>query len=353
MKYLIVQDWPSTRGNHAGMDHMCDMLVKEYPEEFVKIKNDKPPKNIKGTSFFKKIYRILYRVYYKNFSKKTYLKLCSPFFSKFKDDDEIFLLEYNFKEIAQYELGHFLRKKFPFLKIYALTHMTSSLLQLLKMDKSILNHDVILDRELTLGNSLSTYFLQIGVPSEKISTGLHYVDSNYYCKNEESIKEVDRLTVLMMGGMLRNYSLLSEIVHRTLNVNWVVCRGRNESIDLLFKDCSNVVLKGFLSEEELKLQMDLADVSINVMEDTVGSNVITTSMSMGLAMVVSDVGSIRDYCDESNAFFCPNTVESFVDALNRLASNKSMTKQMRLASLKKSKMFSIEYVKKWFDSLGG
>ena len=34
MKYLIVQDWPSTHGNHAGMKHMCDLLVERYPNEY-------------------------------------------------------------------------------------------------------------------------------------------------------------------------------------------------------------------------------------------------------------------------------------------------------------------------------
>ena len=34
MKYLIVQDWLSTHGNHAGMKHMCDLLVTKYPDEY-------------------------------------------------------------------------------------------------------------------------------------------------------------------------------------------------------------------------------------------------------------------------------------------------------------------------------
>lgn len=34
MKYLIVQDWQSTHGNHAGMKHMCDLLVAKYPDEY-------------------------------------------------------------------------------------------------------------------------------------------------------------------------------------------------------------------------------------------------------------------------------------------------------------------------------
>ena len=36
--------------------------------------------------------------------------------------------------------------------------------------------------------------------------------------------------------------------------------------------------------------MNDSDISLNVMKDTIGSNVICTSMATGLAMVVSDVG---------------------------------------------------------------
>ena len=37
MNYLIVQQWPNTKGNHAGMSHMCDLLVKNHPKEYRKI----------------------------------------------------------------------------------------------------------------------------------------------------------------------------------------------------------------------------------------------------------------------------------------------------------------------------
>ncbi len=353
MKYLIVQEWLSTRGNHTGMNHMCDMLVELYPEEFVKIRNACPPRNIKGSSVVRKLYRHLYLTYYRIVSKITYIKLFRPYISKIKKGDEVYLLEYNFNEVAQYEFGCYLKKKKPDIRIYALSHMTSSLLGLLKREKSILKHDEIVDVELTLGTSLTSFFEKIGIKPSKISTGFHYVDSFYYKKDPTTIKEDDYLTILMMGGMLRNYVLLSEIVKRTPEVNWVICRGRNESVDSYFYDCKNVSLKGYLSEIDLKGLMDMANVSINVMEDTVGSNVITTSMSMGMAMIVSDVGSIRDYCDDSNAVFCSNTVESFVDAIDKLSLDKKRVKEMRLSSIRKSESFEIGYVKDWFNSLKG
>ena len=86
--------------------------------------------------------------------------------------------------------------------------------------------------------------------------------------------------------------------------------------------------------------MASADVSLNVMKDTIGSNVIVTSMAMGLAMVCSDVGSIRDYCNESNCLFA-NTTQDFVKAVKTLSENVDRLNGMKQASLKKSSDLTI------------
>ena len=97
--------------------------------------------------------------------------------------------------------------------------------------------------------------------------------------------------------------------------------------------------------------MEKANVSINVMEDTIGSNVITNSMSMGLAMIVSDVGSIRDYCNESFAIFCDNNLQSFKEAVKKLNSDKERVARMQNNALIASKSLSVENTNKWFDNV--
>ena len=87
--------------------------------------------------------------------------------------------------------------------------------------------------------------------------------------------------------------------------------------------------------------MDASDISLNVMKDTIGSNVICTSMAMGLAMVCSDVGSIHDYCDDTNAFFCKST-EDFVKVLQDLSREPEKVIEMKKSSFEKSKRLSIE-----------
>lgn len=350
MKYLVVQDWSNTHGNHAGMVHMCKMLKKNYPNDYDLIVKDKIFTN--KTGFWGGIYNTFALRYYIHYGcTKHYLKICSNMFQKLKPGDEVFLLEYMVVQEPQLGLAKYLKKKFPKVKVYALCHLTPTFYGNGTTYPKLINEwSSYVDKLLTLGSSLTNYFIYNGLDTDKISTGYHYVDNEYYHK--DIIKTVgDRLKVIVSGGMQRNYSLLVEIVKATPSVDWIICRGR-KPVDDLFKGLNNAVLMGYLSEEDLRRQMDIADVSVNIMDDTIGSNVITTSMSMGLAMVVSDVGSIRDYCNETNAIFCSNTVDSFVSAINLLSTNHRECDSMKENSIELSKSLSIDNINKWLSSIG-
>ena len=356
MKYLIVQDWQSTHGNHAGMKHMCDLLVAKYPDEYKVFVKECPRTWKSPRTFMEKICWRLYGKYAKeHYLKKTYpleyLELCSPMFSNLKAGDEVFLLEYLLPWASQYELACYIRENYPKVKIYALSHLTGKYFD----EMTAKEPDLIqkwakpVDKLLTLGFSLSSYFEKAGVSKEKISTGFHYVDSDYYQK-QQPMKSNSPLKVIMMGALQRDYGMLAEVVKQCPDVHWIICKGR-KNVDDLFPKTPNVELKGFLEEDELRHQMDIADVSLNVMEDTVGSNVITTSMAMGLAMIVSDVGSIRDYCNDANALFCQNNVEQFVRSIKNLQNNLQLVLRMKKASLENSKRLQIDNINRWFFKL--
>lgn len=363
MKYLIVQDWASTHGNHAGMMHMCKMLVDKYPGEYKMFVKEQPLKiqSRKGLGlFFDKVCR---KLRYENDSNpinhynnevffNEYLELCKPMFENLKDTDEVFLLEYLTFNAPQYKLAQYIREHFPKVRIYALTHLT--VVDLKRYSK--IKGNVVkkwakpINKMLTLGSSLSQYFEECGLSKEKISTGFHYVDDTYYHKSTE-LTVHEPLTIIAMGAMKRNYDLLAKIVNKCPKVHWIVCRGRHEEVDVLFPKHENVELKRFLSEDELRHQMEISDVSINIMLDTIGSNVVTTSMSMGLAMIASDVGSIRDYCTEANTILCQNTPESFIKAINTLSNDKDKVMSMKKASEELAKRLTIENISNWFSSL--
>lgn len=356
MKYLIVQDWRSTHGNHAGMKHMCDLLVAKYPTEYEMYVKDIPMEWKKNNTLWGKILWKLYkarakRKYLQVTYPKEYMELCKSMFAKLQAGDEVFLLEYLLPWASQYELACYIRKNFPKVKIYALSHLTCKYFDGMTAEepKLIKKWAEPVDKLLTLGSSLSAYFEKAGIAKEKISTGFHYVDSEYYHK-QQPLQFHSPLRIIMMGALQRDYSMLAEIVKRCPDIHWTICRGR-KNVDDLFPKSPNVELKGFLSEDELRHQMDIADISLNVMEDTVGSNVITTSMSMGLAMIVSDVGSIRDYCNEKNAIFCKNSIESFVKAINTMYNYRDCVNNMKESSLNIIHRLQIDEINNWFSCL--
>lgn len=346
MKYLIVQDWRSTSGNHAGMVHMCNLLKDKYPNDYIVIKIP-----IVRNLLLRTIYKIFKIINHKMFWLIRLYIFCKPMIKNLKEGDEVFLLEYCFPLVSQYEIAEYLRKKRPYIKINALSHLTPSFFGSKDAYIEIVKKwSVPIDKMMTLGTSLSNFFIECGLEKSRISTGFHYVDNDFY-KKKEPMTINERLRLIVMGNMQRNYRMLVDICNQTPNVEWVICCGGKAHIVDLFSSIPNVTTKGYLDEEELKNEMNKADISVNIMHDTIGSNVITTSLSMGLALVCSDVGSIRDYCNDKNTIFCENNVDSFVKAINYLSNNKEILLEMKKESIELSSKLSIENIHYWFCNL--
>lgn len=353
MKYLIVQDWPSTHGNHAGMLHMCKLLKKNYPSDYEVIIN-KSPFQIKTYNIFgiRKLCNLARHIYENFIYPNIVLNNCRDIYEKLKVGDEVFLLEYLFPETSQLKLANYLRTNYPFLKIYGLSHLTPDFAEKKYKDyrQMILDWSIPINKYLTLGSSLTNYFHNTGIDSKKISTGFHYVDKDFYHPEEKRQIKKEKLTIITIGAMARNFQLLAEIVNSTPNVNWIICKGK-KNIEGLFNQTPNIKILGYLKEEELRYQMSCADVSLSVMNDTIGSNVITTSLSMGLAQIVSDVGSIRDYCTTENTIFCNNTCDSFTSAINTLIQNPRLVETLKANAKIRAQNFYIENIHKWFSSI--
>lgn len=351
MIYIIAQLWGNFQKNHAGYPHICHLLEKEYPHKY-KVVDCKPPTE-KSNNMLK---NILHGIYNKLTNYRTFrnylFEICRETLNGLNSGDSVFLLEYNVPACHQYELACYIKANYYGVKICAMTHLTPSLLQKIpKYEKKLIMWDKPVDMHLTLGSSLTSFLVKCGIPSYKISTGFHAVDLNYYMRDIPITTIPKKLTIITIGAIQRDYKLLSEIVKkRCSDVNWIICKGHNK-VDSLFENVENVSLMGFLQEDELRKMMLNSDISLCVLEDTVGSNVITTSMAMGLGVIVSDVGSIRDYCSNENAIFCNNSVDSFVNAIDVVKNRTDILLNMKSASIKMSKNLSIQETNTWFSNL--
>ncbi len=344
MKYIICQEWKNTKGNHAGMVHLCKLLKKQAPDKYkliivpdliIYFSN----KNLVSIQY--KLQRYLYRLIYFFISLKLIWKI--------KSGDTIYLFEYLLKERNQFHLAKWMKKVFGNkIQIYGLAHLTPTRLNEIYSKKEIIRQTECLDYIITLGSSLSDYFIQNGIKSKKILTTFHYVDTSYYYPTIRK-KKSDELVVIIMGMQMRDFSLISNIVKNNPEIHFVICSGLL-ALENHFIGCTNVVIKGFISEENLKAEMNKADISLNLMKDTVGSNVITTSMAMSLVNLASNVGSISDYCNSHNSFLC-NNINEFSEAIHLLNKDKKRLSKMQDASLEHSKIFTFAHFYEYFRKL--
>jgi len=333
MKYLICQDWQSTSNNHAGMKYLALKLQALYPNEI--------------EAFVLPYYKwhAKKNILYKLMSKIDGLKhilLVKWYFNQIirtaSKNSEVLHMELDNSPVLINELEK-LKKNRPDIRISIMIHLCPYQYEG-KFTETFLNRvDSCVDQVVTLGHTLTEYFNEKRFFLKKTCTTLHYVDS-FYSKQSELIVH-EPLRVLAMGNQARNLEVLLKIVKANPDINFTICQGTSD-LSGLFKNITNVNLIPFVGEIELRKYMDESDISLNIMRDTIGSNVVVTSLAMGMAMICSDVGSIHDYCNEDNTIFCKNSdIKAFSDALSFLQCNPDVVSKMKQNAIKESKRFTI------------
>ncbi len=320
--YIIYYSWENTANNHAGMAYLVKQIKNAYPEN---IRLIKVPGNWNSwNSRIKKAWHMLSIIYFKFFMRKN---------------DRILFMEFlGNRSGDQVGLASKLRKSGLKSKFSGLVHLSPSNLEELYGNESYITKSLqALDNILVFGTSLQEYFIKLGF-RDKIKRTFHYIDTDYYhpSLNKETNQ---RLKVISMGSLKRNHELLKEIVMQCPFADFDICTGGKEHSDL-FRGIRNVTLYGYVPEETLLRIMQHSDVSLSVLHDTVGSNVIVTSLATGLVNVVSDVGSVRDYCGENESFLCAGE-QDFIYALNKLNNEKDLLSELSKRSIEKANNFNL------------
>ena len=333
MNYLFPYTWNNLKGNHAGFPHMCFLLSRKYPKSYTVINElSISKKKYVHNVFINRVINYAIRI----FNKIKYESKLNHVLATIKDNDNIFLMEYLQHDVNQIELAKRIKKRNPNIRIYGLVHLTPSAIESDFTKSEILEWTKYINAYLTLGSSLTNYLNRIIENEVPVYTLFHPVDLGYFFPDRVNNHD---FSVLTFGNLQRNYETLEIIVRKLPQINFIICAGTANLSH--FSKYSNVELYGFLPEKRLRNLLCNSDVSLNILDDTVGSNVITISMAMGLAIVASDVGSIRDYCTEENACLC-NNLEDYINAIIKLSNNKSILENMKMKSLLQGKKFSIE-----------
>lgn len=328
--YLVYFEWSNTKDNHAGMSYLASKLESDY-------ENVKLIKMISGKSKWKKASNLLYIGVV-----ALFLKL------KTKDGDKIFLMEYLARSCFQDKLAKILRVLNTKGRIVGLVHLAGSHLIEIYHSTGVIKPKMdLLDECMVLGSSLAK-FLKEEVGFSKVSTTFHYVDTDYY-KPKGADRAEGPVRVLCLGNIKRDFYALRDLVKSLPNTNFDICQGVM-NLHSYFDDCKNVNLHGFVSESELLTLMQNNDICLSIMKDTVGSNVITTSLVTGLILVVSDVGSIRDYCTEDCSFIC-NDFTEYKQSIQFLSENPDKLSDYKQKAVERGLMFSYNNFKKEFEKI--
>lgn len=325
--YLVYFEWSMTKGNHAGMAYLAQSLERDIPEV-------KAIKMISGKSRLIKLLNVFYSII---IAIKLRIVL--------KPGDKIFLMEYMARSCFQDVIAKTLRKTGVKNEITGLVHLAGNhLLEIYGSLEPIKHKLKYIDRIITLGSSLTEFFKNV-VGFDNVITTFHYSDVNYY-KPLDGCNHQEELKVLCIGATKRDFGFLSKLVKDMPDITFNICQGHHD-LSKFFEGSSNVTLYGYMPEEELLHLMQTSDVNLSVMEDTIGSNVIVGGLSTGMIMVVSDVGSIRDYCTEEESFLC-KTEQDFIDALDYLRKHLEEIPARRKKSCERGRVFSYECFKETF-----
>lgn len=317
--YIIVAVWANTKDNHAGMYY----LAKEF-----KNRCDYKVRIFKMPTWKAKYFYPIYQLY--SVLLALYLRIV------LKQEDTVWLMEYLLKATDQYRMAKILSGK---VNIIAIAHLVPSLIEKRFSNKSITKRLKPIDKLYVFGSSLKEFFVNKKIKEEKICCTYHYVDTSYYFPLAK--KEKDKLRIICMGNMQRDYFQLQQIVENIKEAKFIICQGAADLREY-FENYSNVELISFVPEEELRELMRNSDVSLNIMKDTIGSNVITTSLACGLPVLASNVGSIKDYItDGVNGKLFDTPMQAIV-FIKELINNPDLVQYMGKQALIKAKNIDID-----------
>lgn len=328
--YIVCAVWANTKNNHAGMYYLGKRIQEDAPSDInVKL----IPIYVRGSFYLKPFYSII------NFFISIYLKY------NVSKNDIVFLMEYLLPVCEQGNIAKRLKKK---AKIISIAHLIPRRIEDIYTNRRLKEMISHVDYLLVLGSSLKKYLIEKKTDERKIIKTFHYVDTNFYFPRERKSENI--LNIICMGNMERNYNELEKIIKSLPQMHFHICMGILKPPSFLRKHL-NVTLYGFLKEAELLEIMQKCDISLNIMNDTVGSNVITTSLASGLAIIASNVGSISDYVTNGKEGYLINSQDEAIKYLEFLNMNRSIINQMQLNSVYKSKEYSIDNFEDMFYKL--
>jgi glycosyltransferase involved in cell wall biosynthesis len=204
-----------------------------------------------------------------------------------------------------------------------------------------------LDAVIVVGSNQKT-FLSTYARSEKIFFVPHGVNTEVFLPLN-STNEKNGTTVLFVGTHKRDFQTLKKVCETLLVkdssiIFKVVTLPENFGF---FTGLPNVSLYSGLTEAELVNLYQTSDLFVQTLEDCTANNAVLEALACGLPVVVTDVGSIRDYVNDKCGLFAPQQdSNAMVDMIINLLQNGLRRHEMSVYARQQALKFDWKVVSK-------
>ena len=184
-------------------------------------------------------------------------------------------------------------------------------------------------------------FLASVVGSERVYVVPHGVDTDFFCpahRNQDS-----SLHCLFVGQWLRDFDTLQGVIELIGRVDpkmhFTVVTSDERAAQ--FRPLVNTTVRTRVSDAELLLAYQAADLVVLPMLDATANNSILEAMACGLPLVVTEVGGVRDYASSECARFVrPGDVKHLADVILSLRDDAPARAEMGRQSRHRSIRFA-------------
>lgn len=209
-----------------------------------------------------------------------------------------------------------------------------------------------LDMVIVLGNNQVKYFTDYAGLTGRLRVIPHGVDVDFF--NAYTSAGDQECACITVGHWLRDFRALNEVIESTdSRIRFHVVAYPEVIEQFGFKRSPRMVLHTGISDEELIALYRSSKVGFMPLLDGVANNSILEMMSVGLPIVTTDVGAVREYTADGAAVLCAkgdvtdmrNNIERLVldDNLRRAMGRRGRERALSLSWRNVAKMMSRAY----------
>ena len=216
----------------------------------------------------------------------------------------------------------------------------SDLPQIIRRPKLLKNIDGLI----LLGENQKPFFLDAGVPEERLHVIYHGVDDVFFTPGDTEVRSESNkkaFEILMVGSWRRNFKLYADVCRRfegNDDVRFTVISHDHNKVH--FEGLSNVQFLSGLPDTELRDRYQKAGAMLLGLEDAVANNVLLEAMACGLPLVVERVGALPEYLSsEGGLFFDQNDVDGAASAIKQLREQPDLALKLSDTALQEVKEF--------------